>query len=696
MSNNGLPVTDVVGVSVTLGQRRTAGASAGDAYAQAAQGSAVSAANSAAKASQAELGAVEAADGVAENAVIATDAATKAEAAAENAQNIADANTYYTTPSDPDGTIAGIAGTPNGKSFRVGQGVGNGFKTYINKDGVAVEIACSLGANDLAVYVSHDENDNIELSSDANGNTITVNDEFGGSHVVGIDGSLQDKMESLDKNKGPYLNLLSDANNAAYGAVDEYGHLHLPDMQSSIQDMMSYQQKKIEGLIKNRRVLDVRECGFNAKTGENAKYAIQRAIDWLSWNGGGVVYLPEAYYLLSSFITPRSNVSIVGAGDKSILVPYKQNTAMKFAGSLTNYLENVVMSNFAFEGENQVILPNAEYVPDIKGTYIKHWRNCVMDRITMLNIGATALGNDMADNCSIIRCHIENFGRLAPNAESAGIWERPLGASGIGIGTGALDDEPLYIAFNTVKNGTNFPLFLEPQSGGAARGAIAVGNVLMGGYAGLADCGVDGFQAIGNQMRLNKFGILRYPGTNNGGKPGRRAQFISNIIDSNTEHGVYSYSTKTDPLIGWNIYSQNQITNNGKDGVNFRYTNENVVMQNETVDSNHIYGNGRHGINVEAAKEVINCDFTNNKVWGNGKNELGNGVNSSVPFTACSINNNKIRDTQAAVTQQYPVNLTGPLTDVDISFNHCVGNAQNSLNLTGTKTRVTTNFNAGI
>ncbi|WP_440530994.1 sialate O-acetylesterase [Serratia marcescens] len=143
MSNNGLPVTDVVGVSVTLGQRRTAGASAGDAYAQAAQGSAVSAANSAAKASQAELGAVEAAGVVADNAEIASNAAEKAEAAAENAQNIADANTYYITPADPDGTIAGLAGTPEGKSFRVAQGVGSdaSFIYYRKTNGQAVAIA---------------------------------------------------------------------------------------------------------------------------------------------------------------------------------------------------------------------------------------------------------------------------------------------------------------------------------------------------------------------------------------------------------------------------------------------------------------------------------------------------------------------------------------------------------------------------
>ncbi|EMH4130421.1 SGNH/GDSL hydrolase family protein [Serratia marcescens] len=144
MSNNGLPVTDVVGVSVTLGQRRTAGASAGDAYAQAAQGSAVSAANSAAKASQAELGAVEAAGVVADNAEIASNAAEKAEAAAENAQNIADANTYYTSPSDPDGTIAGIAGTAEGQGFRVAIPDSTGniylFKYYKKESGTAVFI----------------------------------------------------------------------------------------------------------------------------------------------------------------------------------------------------------------------------------------------------------------------------------------------------------------------------------------------------------------------------------------------------------------------------------------------------------------------------------------------------------------------------------------------------------------------------
>lgn len=91
MANNGLPVTDVVGVSVTLGQRRTAGASAGDAYAEAAQGSAISAAGSAASAKQSEIAAAEGAADVKENVQQATDAAESAKEYAAIAQAVPNA-----------------------------------------------------------------------------------------------------------------------------------------------------------------------------------------------------------------------------------------------------------------------------------------------------------------------------------------------------------------------------------------------------------------------------------------------------------------------------------------------------------------------------------------------------------------------------------------------------------------------------
>lgn len=219
MSNNGLPVTDVVGVSVTLGQRRTAGASSGDAYAQAAQGSAVSAANSAAKASQAELGAVEAADGVAENAVIATDAATKAEAAAENAQNIADANTYYTSPSDPDGTIAGIAGTPDGKMFRVaiqdGAGVTVSFNYYKNDAGTAIFI-----------------------NSDPSKRFVDATNETANLAMAGVDEFNSLRLYYTLNGNGQFPFYLGNGTDGAL-AIDKDRGLWLAGMQAAIQDYVN-------------------------------------------------------------------------------------------------------------------------------------------------------------------------------------------------------------------------------------------------------------------------------------------------------------------------------------------------------------------------------------------------------------------------------------------------------------------------
>lgn len=55
--------------------------------------------------------------------------------------------TFYKTPSDPDGTIAGLAATTSGQSFRVAEGpeATAAFKTYENQDGVAVLQASQPG-----------------------------------------------------------------------------------------------------------------------------------------------------------------------------------------------------------------------------------------------------------------------------------------------------------------------------------------------------------------------------------------------------------------------------------------------------------------------------------------------------------------------------------------------------------------------
>jgi len=123
MSSEGLPVDGVVGTDIVLGTRSTQQAT------------------DEAKSSLSADSAAHSADAAFKFSRQALSAATDAKEAAENVQNIADANTYYTSPTDPDGTIAGIAGTPAGKSFRVAIQDATlsvvAFNYYLNNNGIA-------------------------------------------------------------------------------------------------------------------------------------------------------------------------------------------------------------------------------------------------------------------------------------------------------------------------------------------------------------------------------------------------------------------------------------------------------------------------------------------------------------------------------------------------------------------------------
>lgn len=376
---------------------------------------------------------------------------------------------------------------------------------------------------------------------------------------------------------------------------------------------------------------------------------------------------------------------------------------MRYIGNANAYLDDVFFSDFTIDGENQVLSPISGYIPDIKGMFFQYYSNAVLDKLEVTNIGASGIGLDFPDNCSITRCLVNNCGRLGTGDWNSDITSRPLGASGIGLGTGAKEFEPIFVSKNKCIANKNFGIFFEPQLSGSAKGGVATDNFCSGNFAGISDCGIEGLIVSSNNMVSNKYGYLLYPGTNNGGKPGRRALVTNNMICDNASHGIYSYSQKTDPLLGEYQFIGNKIRGNGEDGINHRYTYSQVKVSSVLITSNDIYENGRHGIHFEAGNIIINTDVTNNRIWANGKITAGDAINIKVPMQAYTITGNKLRDVlqfnsegQPAPTQQYPVYATKTMTDVDISFNHCVGNAQNSLNLTGTQTRVTTNFNAGI
>lgn len=583
---------------------------------------------------------------------------------------------------------SGLAGTTDGQYFRVPQGEGAelAFIYYRNNAGVA-QIVATTASGEIAKLVKASSDGNLVVISDIDGVAIEVKDDFGGINIPGVPASTQDILQLVQKNASPYLNVLTDAENQAFESVCDFGSLRIPGTPVGIAEMLQVTRKKTEKLYKYRRVIDAREFGLNSKTGEDAHRAIQAGYDALSARGGGVLYIPEGYYKLAVPIIPRPNVSLIGAGQNAtVLLPFGYLAAITYQGAET-YIENLQFSDFTIDGENQQLHPVNGYIPDIKGIYLQYYRNTIFDRLTIRNTGATGLGVDMPDRVSMTRCLVENCGRLATVGA--------LGASGFGLGTSFLSSEPLFASQLIGRNNKNFGIFFEPQRGtGTAQDAIVTDSTFYGNYAGLADCGIEGLIAANLNLRNNRYGFVAEPGTNNGGNAGFRGKLNNCIIKANTSHGMYFNTGKGDTIIGEYAITDTHISENGEDGINIRYATE-VTNSSLRVSDCDINSNGRHGVNFEAGP-VVNADVINNRIWNNGQTTAGNGVNSSRAMTKCRISNNSIRDIQTTATQQYPVSISGNLTDTDISFNHCVGNAQNSLNLTGAQTRVTTINNPGI
>ena len=89
--------------------------------------------------------------------------------------------TFLITADDPDGTLAGLAATTNGKIFRVAQGAGSelSFIYYVNDGGRAVPVAEWLGGAAL---------DNVKRNDGLM--DVTADADFIDKYVIYADGSV--------------------------------------------------------------------------------------------------------------------------------------------------------------------------------------------------------------------------------------------------------------------------------------------------------------------------------------------------------------------------------------------------------------------------------------------------------------------------------------------------------------------------
>lgn len=215
--------------------------------------------------------------------------------------------------------------------------------------------------------------------------------------------------------------------------------------------------------------VDATEYGLSSENAglQNSK-ALQALIDELSATGG-IVYIPSGEYIFAAngtqtlgthCIKMRSNVSIVGDGNSTVLKPTGDSwyglDMFYFNDYLDTgtpeYLENCRFESFTIDAADTSC---AYYTSAGKGFMFNLFKNCHWSNVTVKNTDATGFGVDCPIESSISDCTAIACGKAAT--------EEDTGASGFGIGFGYSENESLTVTNCHAYGNRKFGFFFEHQ-----------------------------------------------------------------------------------------------------------------------------------------------------------------------------------------------------------------------------------------
>lgn len=195
---------------------------------------------------------------------------------------------------------------------------------------------------------------------------------------------------------------------------------------------------------------------------------LQALIDETS-ETGGIIYIPAGEYTFAEngtqtigthCIKMRSNVSIVGDGEKTVLKPMgvsRYGMDMFYFNDYLDTGEAVYLENCRFEGF--VIDASGTscevYTSAGKGFMFNLFRNCHWELVTVKYTDATGFGVDCPIDSSIQNCTAIGCGKAATDESG--------GASGFGIGYGYCVEENMTITGCYAEENKKFGFFFEHQ-----------------------------------------------------------------------------------------------------------------------------------------------------------------------------------------------------------------------------------------
>ncbi len=178
--------------------------------------------------------------------------------------------------------------------------------------------------------------------------------------------------------------------------------------------------------------MNVRTFGAKGDGVADDRAAIQRAVDHIHAQGGGVVYVPAGTYMIKTFssgyetVTPKTGVSVVGSGPSTVF-KFGNNLrnpgqGFSFLYDHNNPIANITYSNFAVDwnGQNNpisasnTILENVNRMGGAAGVYNVRFKNLTMlNSAGAHNIFVSNLTNEsnLDGRVSVTNCLFREAGR---------------------------------------------------------------------------------------------------------------------------------------------------------------------------------------------------------------------------------------------------------------------------------------------
>lgn len=350
---------------------------------------------------------------------------------------------------------------------------------------------------------------------------------------------------------------------------------------------------------------NVLDYGITPDADDNS-LKFQQMVDELSENGGGTIYVPIGTYKFDTSngqyiegtsgckccIKTKSNISIIGESlTESVfkMTGHSSQGVCMFGyndAKNKNPITGCTYTNFTVNGEECSI---DTYSSDGKAFFYQYVKNCVWRDIHLIGTPATSLGIDFLDNVVIDSVYCYHSGRIHADTNPGG--------AGIGIGTGAWENENFVIRNCICDSCGHFGIFLEDQivfAGAQNRkptypkGAIIANNICRNG-------------------RNYGFGL----------RGGQNVIFEGNESYENAKGGFFSDWCNKGIVVQNNLFKDN--TGNGICLGNEKPGILETVFENYTIKGNVIIGND-YGININQKTTAL--ELLENIVRDNNTKDL--------------------------------------------------------------------------